>query len=89
MEQLMRQLEMHVMLGNQLTSWGMIRTDLLYKFQLSFLANKYGDKLTDYYMETLILCVCTYDSLSVLGTLMRTISEKNCSNLPKILSVLI
>ena len=47
MEQLMRQLEeVVVMLEKQVASWGMQRNVLLYKFQLCFLANKLGDKLS-------------------------------------------
>ena len=43
MEQFMRQLEeVLVMLEKQVTSWGMQRNVLLYKFQLCFLANKEG-----------------------------------------------
>jgi hypothetical protein len=48
MEQFMRQLEeVLAMLEKQVTSWGMQRTVLLYKFQLRLLANKEGDKLSD------------------------------------------
>ena len=48
MEQFMRQLEeVVVMLEKQVTSWGMQRTVLLYKFQLCLLANKEGDKLSE------------------------------------------
>ena len=48
MEQFMRQLEeVVVMLEKQVTSWGMQRNVLLYKFQLCFLANKEGDKLSE------------------------------------------
>ena len=48
MEQFMRQLEeVVVMLEKQVTSWGMQRTVLLYKFQLCLLANKEGDKLNE------------------------------------------
>ena len=48
MEQFMRQLEeVVVMLEMQVTSWGMQRTVLLYKFQLCLLANKEGDKLSE------------------------------------------
>ena len=42
----MRQLEeVVVMLEKQVTSWGMQRTVVLYKFHLCLLANKEGDKL--------------------------------------------
>jgi hypothetical protein len=44
MEQFMRQLEeVVVMLEKQVTSWGMQRNVLLYKFQLCFLANKLSE----------------------------------------------
>ena len=48
MEQFMRQLEeVVVMLEKQVTSWGMQRTVILYKFQLCLLANKKGDKFCE------------------------------------------
>ena len=48
MEQFMRQLEeVVVMLEKQVTSWGMQRNVLLYKFQLCFLDYKEGDKLSE------------------------------------------
>ena len=48
MEQFMRQLEeVLVMLEKQVTSWGMQRTVILYKFQLCLLANKEGDKFSE------------------------------------------
>ena len=48
MEQFMRQLEeVLLMLEKHVTSWGMQRTILLYKFQLCLLAGKEGDKLSE------------------------------------------
>jgi hypothetical protein len=35
------------MLEKQVTSWGMQRTVILYKFQLCLLANKEGDKFSE------------------------------------------
>ena len=49
MEQLMGQLEevLLIMLAKHVTSWGMQRTILLYKFQLCLLAGKEGDMLSE------------------------------------------
>ena len=49
MEQLMGQLEevLLIMLTKHVTSWGMQRTILLYKFQLCLLAGKEGDMLSE------------------------------------------